>query len=83
MLRVFITSDEAPAVKNVADKLGITDKEAARKISRVNTGRANHYWHYTGRQWSDMRDYDLMINAGKIGTEASVNMILRAGRQME
>lgn len=64
-------------------RLNITDKEAARKISRVNTGRANHYWHYTGRQWSDVRDYDLMINVGKIGTEAAVNLILRAEHQME
>lgn len=83
VMRVFITSDEGPAIKNVTARLNITDKEAARKISRVNTGRANHYWHYTGRQWSDVRDYDLMINVGKIGTEAAVNLILRAEHQME
>lgn len=83
VLRVYITSGKDYAAKNVAAKLGITEKEAARKIDRVNTGRANHYWQYTGRQWADVGGYDLVINAERVGADSAADIILRAARHLK
>lgn len=65
VLRVFITSDRECAVRQVSQRSGLTEEEAEKKIEQVNTGRANHYWHYTGRHWTDISEYDLVINTGR------------------
>lgn len=83
VLRVFITSGRDFAVKQLVDKLHISPEEAARKIERVNTGRANHYWHYTGKPWTDIAGYDLVINTERTGIDGAVDMILRAFKNVK
>lgn len=69
-------------MKQLVGKLHLSEEEAAKKIEQVNTGRANHYRHYTGRQWSDAGEYDLVVNTDRIGIDAAVEMILRAAREI-
>lgn len=82
LLRVFIMSGRDFAVREIMRRFHLTEDEAARKIERVNTGRANHYWKYTGRQWTDIGEYDLIINTERIGIDGAVDMILRAARNV-
>lgn len=83
VLRVFITTGKDAAARYIAGKLRMTEEEAARKIERVNTGRANHYWKYTGRQWTDISGYDLIINTEKTGMETATDMIMTAAKKMK
>lgn len=83
VLRVFIMSGRDFAVKQIVEKLHLSEEEAARKIERVNTGRANHYWHYTGKQWTDIGGYDIVINTERTGIDGAVDMILRAAQQIK
>ena len=82
VLRVFVTSGKEYAARQVAGLLHIPEEEAARKIERINTGRANHYWQYTGRQWTDVGEYDLILNTEKLGIDGAADMILRAVKDM-
>lgn len=82
VLRVFVTSGKEYAARQVAGLLHIPEEEAARKIERINTGRANHYWQYTGRQWTDFNEYDLILNTEKLGIDGAADMILRAVKDM-
>lgn len=83
VLRVFITTGKDAAARYIAGKLRMTEEEASRKIERVNTGRANHYWKYTGRQWTDISGYDLIINTEKTGMETATDMIMTAAKKMK
>lgn len=83
VLRVFIMSGLEYAVGQVCARTGMTPDEASRKIVQVNTGRANHYWHYTGRHWTGIEDYDLVINTSRTGIDGAVDIILRAVRDMK
>lgn len=74
-LSVFVTSDRQQAVRRIAEKEHLPPEEAARRIERVNKGRANHYLQYSGRHWTDARNYDLVINAAKTGTDGAVALI--------
>lgn len=78
VIRVFITIGKETASKRIAEKFGISVDEAAKKKERVDTGRANHCWHYTGTRWTDISGYDLVINAGRTGVDGAVDLILRA-----
>ncbi len=83
VLRVFIRSGRDFAVRQIVDKFHLSEEEAAKKIERVNTGRANHYWKYTGKQWADIRGYDLIINTECTGIDGAVDMILHAARHVK
>ena len=83
VLRVFVTSGRDYAVRQIADKLHLSADEAARKVDRVNTGRANHCRHYTGKSWTDITGYDLVINTERTGIDGAVDMILRAAREVK
>lgn len=78
VLRVFIVSGRDFAARKVMSRFGISEEEALRKVDRVNTGRANHYWQYTGRQWADPSGYDLVINTERIGIDGAVEAVLQA-----
>ncbi len=78
VLRVFIKSGKERAISRVTARTGLSEEEAAMKIDRVNTGRANHYWRYTGRQWMDMNEYDLVIDTDRIGIDGAAALIIRA-----
>lgn len=46
----------------------------------VNTGRSNHYWQYTGKQWTDINGYDLVLNVESVGIDNAVDAIIRAAK---
>ena len=83
VLRVFIRSGLDFAIHQVTERFHISPEDAAKKIERVNTGRANHYWHYTGKQWTDINGYDLIINTDYTGIDGAVDLILRAAKEMK
>lgn len=74
-VRVFITSNRESAVARVALKTGLTQNEAARKVDRVNKGRANHYLQYSDRHWTDARNYDVVINTTLTGIDGAADTI--------
>ena len=67
----------------VASRFNISTDEALRKLERVNSGRANHYRRYTGRQWTDIGEYDLMLNTDRVGIDGAVDTILRASKNLK
>lgn len=82
LLRVFIMSGKESAAREVSGHLHISREDASRKIDQVNIGRANHCRHYTGRRWTDVSGYDLVINTDVTGIDGAVDMILRAAKNV-
>lgn len=80
VLRVFVTSSEDYAFKRVAAELHLGPAEARKKIEEVNRGRANHYWEYTGRQWTDACGYDLVVSTSTVGIDGAVDIIAHVAK---
>lgn len=76
VFKVFVKIDETDAVKNVMENEHLGETKARSKIERINTGRSNHYWRYTGRRWSDETQYDLVINVSETGIKRAVAAIV-------
>lgn len=84
VLRVFVCSNRELAVSRVMATTGLTAEEAARKVERVNRGRANHYLQYSdGHQWTDARNYDLVVNTSVTGIEGAANLIVTAAQMQQ
>lgn len=74
-VKVFITANRETAVARIVEEEHLSAEEAARKIERINKGRSNHYLQYSGRHWTDARDYDLVVNISATGVERAVRLI--------
>lgn len=74
--RVFVTSNSDDAVRRVMEKDGLDADAAAKRIEQVNTGRNNHYYQYTGRRWTDARDYDMVVNTSALGLDECADIIV-------
>ena len=61
-------------------------KEFLKKIKKVSSirkytvrnsyGIADYYKYYTGREWTDARNYDLCLDSSKLGFERCVDEII-------
>lgn len=74
--RIFVTSNREDAVRRVMKKDGIDAEAADKRIEQINTGRNNHYFQYTGRRWTDARDYDLVVNTSVLGLEECADIVV-------
>ena len=77
-MHVFIYGD--PKVR--ADRISKGDyegKESPEKILKEKDNkRATNYAHFTGRQWGEPTNYDLMINSSKLSFDECVDLIVEA-----
>ncbi len=74
VLSVFIWADMDRCVKNVLKYTDVTDDIEA-LITKTDKERASYYMSHTGREWTDIRNYDLCLNTGDIGIEKCVDII--------
>ena len=51
------------------------EDKAKKEIERIDKLRANHYKHYTDKDWKDFSNYDICINSDLLGVEKSADMI--------
>ena len=54
----------------------ITGRSIASALEKMDKQRATYYNYYTGQVWGKSNHYDMCINAGRIGVDATVELIL-------
>ena len=64
----------------IADRLGVSLEEAERQIRDVDGHRAEYHRRWYQRDWSDARNYHLVINAGWLGLERAAELIVELVR---
>ena len=71
--RLFVYSDMESKIRRCRNNdsadyeagEALTDKELARRIEQINSGRADYYEFYTGQEWGERGNYDLCLNTGR------------------
>ena len=76
-INVFIHADMDIRIKNVSKKLNITENKARDIINKTDKQRASYYNYYTSKRWGDSKSYNLSLDAGKLGTDNCVELILK------
>lgn len=69
VLKIFLHADMSSKAKRVTEQYGITPEKALPEIERINKSREEHYHHYTGNHWGDIRNYNLTFDTGRFGIE--------------
>ena len=52
-------------------------------MSNIRRSRAEWIRRYTGRQWTDIGEYDLVVNTDRVGIDGAVDTILRASKDLK
>ena len=82
-INIFIHADLDVRIKNVSKNLNITDNKARDIINKTDKQRASYYNYYTSKKWGDSKSYNLSLDAGKLGTDNCVEMILKFRELMD
>ena len=75
VLSVFVHAPEDYCIEQARQKLSMPDKEIRKFILKTDKARADYYKHYTGREWTDARNYDLCLDSSKLGMERCMDEI--------
>ncbi len=73
--KVFLYSDEDSKIKRAVKYYHLNQEKALKMINKINRERAKHYKFYTGQDWYNLKNYDLMINVDRKGVEETAKSI--------
>ena len=75
---VYIEAPRAFCVKNVIERLGVTEEEAHRMIYQTDRYRADYYKYYTGGEtWTNPELYDMTLNSDRMGMDKCTELIIQ------
>lgn len=75
VLSVFIHAPKDYCMEQAAKKVSMSSKELEKYIAKIDKSRAEYYKYYTGREWTDARNYDLCLDSSKLGFDRCVEEI--------
>jgi len=76
--RVFIHAPTDLRAERIASQNHISVKEAKEEALRTDLARSRHYEDMAGRQWGNIKYYNLAVDSSRFGIEGSVQLILEA-----
>lgn len=76
LVRVFIYADMETRIERIKEKGYYTDEDVPKNIRRMDRERRDYHRYYTGKDWENLDNYDLIINSSSIGTDGCVECIM-------
>lgn len=81
VIKVFVYSNMEDKVKRATEIYGFNKNKAEKEIKRIDKLRANHYKHYTEKEWDNHSNYDICINSDTLGVEKSAELICKIAEE--
>lgn len=75
VVKVFIWAPHNSCVETVVDMFAMSEKEADKKIRKIDKHRSEFYHYYTCRDWDNARNYDICLNSAELGFDGCVKAI--------
>ncbi len=77
LVKVYIRADKDFRIKRLLEiNPDVDPKHAESILHKTDKKRGHYYSYYTGREWDNISNYDLVLNTSKIGIDNSVEQIL-------
>ena len=76
VFRVFLHASEAVRVGVLMERLGLGDAQVRRMMHETDANRAAYIHQLYKKDWCDPDEYDLIVNTGRLGYEATAELIL-------
>ena len=75
LVRICVYADTVTRIRRVMDVDKVDEAEALRRMRRIDKERTEYHRYFTGREWMDMENYDLPINASRIDYDQMIQLI--------
>jgi len=75
VVSVFVHAPEDFCINEAMKKLSLPLKEIDKYITKTDKRKAEYYKYYTGREWTDARNYHLALDCSKLGFELCMEAI--------
>ncbi len=72
---VFLHADQAFRQRVVMEREQIEQPAAARRVHEMDANRAAYIRQVYGRDWLDVRLYDLVVDTGRVGFAAATDLV--------
>lgn len=76
MVRIFIYADMEARIARIREKGYYSEEDIQKNILRMDRERRDYHRYYTGKDWEDLENYDLLVNSSKIGTDGAVDCVM-------
>lgn len=76
LIKVFLYSDPDSKEKRAILYYGLKEKNVLKEIEKIDKEREKHYKFYTGADWKNFSNYDIMLNVDKYGVEKTADIIV-------
>ena len=74
-LKVFIHASFEQRAKRIVEVYGETEVPTAKRLRDKDKRRTSYYQYYTDKTWGDINNYDVALDAGKLGIDKCVEII--------
>ena len=76
LIKVFLYSNPSSKEKRAILYYGLKEKNVLKEIEKIDKEREKHYKFYTGTDWKNFSNYDIMLNVDKYGVEKTADIIV-------
>ncbi len=77
LIRLYVYAEPDVCAERVMERDGIASyRDALEKCGRIDRERREYYKYFTGKDWEDKSNFDLMINTTKMEFEQVTELIL-------
>ena len=75
LVKVYLYADMDYRVERITQLGYYEPKDVKKNIKRIDRERRDYHRYYTGRDWDNVENYDLMLNTARLGTEGAVKAV--------
>ena len=82
VLHVLVVAPRDVRARRIQQRLGVTRKEADKKIADVDDARRDYVATHYKRQWADPASYHLVINSGFLDYQQAADLVVASARTL-
>ena len=75
VIKLYFCAPKRDCVARVMNQNGLSEKEAEKRIEKIDKYRAEYYRYYTGRDWNDARNYNFCLDTTSMSYEKLVEVV--------
>lgn len=75
VVSIFIHAGTESRIKRAMDSLKISEAEATKVLKQTDKARRGYHHNYTGFEWNDPEQYDMILNTDKVSFDECVELI--------
>lgn len=79
-LHVFVYADHDKRLRRAMEREGFQKTEAENAMKKNDKRRKNFYNALTTHEWGDPKNYDMYLNAGNLGIDLCVRLLMEAAK---